>query len=473
MARTKKAPIPSRSLALLTLPCVAQFLNVFDVNVVIVALPSIGADLGFSSTGLQWVVTANVLCFAGFLLPAGRMADLYGSRRVFLSGLALVSAASLACGLAQSPVMLLIARAAQGLGAATTSPAALSIITTSFTGGRRNVALGVWTAVAAGGGAVGLVAGGAITDALGWEWVFLGVVPIAIASLVASRLWLPGHGPRHDRGRVDLLGALLGTSGLSLLVYGMTRVEPGGRIIDAAVPLGIAAALIAAFLFAESRVPDPLIPLRMFRSGDVAGSNLVALTLTATTSSAGVLAVVYVQTVLDYSPSRAGFVLLPFSLLVIGGSAAGSWLIGRYGTRLGMAAGLVVIAVGLSFMARISAEAGVSYVVGGVTLGGLGLGCASVASTARGTAASSTTDQGLASGLLNVSAQVGTAVGLAVFVTAAALRSKAATATGEVALVEGYRFAFLLAAALAICAVTVPMVLGRASSRSSHAEVTE
>jgi EmrB/QacA subfamily drug resistance transporter len=458
---------------LLALPCVAQFLNVFDVNVVIVALPSIGADLGFSSTGLQWVVTANVLCFAGFLLPAGRMADLYGSRRVFLSGLVLVSVASLACGIAQSRAMLLVARAAQGVGAATTSPAALSIITTTFTGRRRNVALGVWTAVAAGGGAVGLVAGGAITDALGWEWVFLGVVPIGIGSLIASRLWLPEAGPRHDRGRIDLLGALFGTSGLSLLVYGTTRVQPGGRILDAAVMLGIAAALIAGFLLAESRVPDPLIPLRMFRSADVAGSNLVALTLTATTSSAGVLAVVYVQTVLDNSPSRAGVVLLPFSLLVIGGSALGSWLIGRYGTRFGMAAGLVIIAAGLIVVARISAEAGLFYVVGGVTLGGLGLGCASVASTARGTAAASETHQGLASGLLNVSAQVGTAVGLGVFVTAAALRTEAATASGEVALVEGYRFAFLLMAALAICAVTVPVALGRMSSRRSHAEVTE
>jgi EmrB/QacA subfamily drug resistance transporter len=463
VAATDAKQTPTRALVFLALPCVAQFLNVFDINVVIIALPSIGADLGFSSTGLQWVVSANVLCFAGFLLLAGRMADLFGPRRVFMTGLAILTAASLACGLAQGPAVLLVARAVQGLGAATTAPAALSIITTTFTGGDRNAALGVWTAVAAGGGAVGLVAGGVITDALGWRWVFLCVIPIGISSLLAARRWLPEHRRRDARGRVDVRGALLGTSGLSLLVLGLTRVQPGGHILGAAVVVLVAAVLIAAFVFAESRVPDPLVPLRMFRSRDAVGANLVAFTLTATTSPTGVLAVVYVQTVLDHSPTRAGFVQLPFSLLVIGGSAVGSWLIGRYGTRLGMAAGLGVIAAGIVLVSRISAEAGLAHVVGGAALAGLGLGCASVASTARGTAAASSNDQGLASGLLNVSAQVGTAVGLALFVTAAALRTDATTATGEVALVEGYRVAFLLAATLAVFAVSVPTALGRKS----------
>jgi EmrB/QacA subfamily drug resistance transporter len=449
------------ALPLLVLPCVAQFLNVFDVNVVLVALPTVGADLGFSSSGLQWVVSTYVLCFAGFLLLAGRMADLFGARRTFMAGLAVLTAASLACGLAQTPAFLLVARAAQGLGAATTSPAALAIITTAFTGRDRNVALGVWTAVAAGGGAAGLVLGGFITDILGWEWVFLIAVPVGVASLVAARLWLPPDRERETGGGVDVLGAILGTGGLSLLVYGLTRIEPGGNILPVGVMVVIAAVLLVAFVVTELQVTDPLVPPRMFRARGTVAANLVAFSLTVTTTPTSVLAVIYVQTVLDYSPSSAGFVQLPFSLLVIGGSAIGSWLIGRHGTRLAMAAGLVVVGAALIIVTRISADTGLIYVVIGAALAGLGLGCASVGSTARGTAAAAEDDQGLASGLLNVSAQVGTAVGLAVFVTAAVLRSKATEATGDVALVDGYRFAFLLAACLAVSAVAVPIVLAR------------
>jgi EmrB/QacA subfamily drug resistance transporter len=449
------------ALPLLALPCVAQFLNVFDINVVLVALPALGSDLGFSSSGLQWVVSTYVLCFAGFLLLAGRMADLFGARRMFMIGLAVLTAASFVCGVAQIPAMLLAARAVQGLGAATISPAALAIITTAFTGRDRNVALGVWTGVGAGGGAAGLVLGGVITDLLGWNWVFLVTVPIGIASLVASRLWLPRDDHRETDGRVDVLGAFLGTAGLSILVYGLTRIEPGGHILPAAGMVVVGAGLLVAFGVTELRVTDPLVPARMFGSRNTVASNLVAFTLTATTTPTSVLAVIYVQTVLDYSPSRAGFVQLPFSLLVIGGSVVGSWLIGRHGTRLAMGAGLVVVAAALAIVTRISADAGLLYVVTGAALAGLGLGCASVGSTALGTAAAATSDQGLASGLLNVSAQVGTAVGLAVFVTAAALRTEAITAIEDVALVHGYRFAFLLAASLSLSAVVVPVVLAR------------
>lgn len=449
------------ALPLLALPCVAQFLNVFDINVVLVALSAVGTDLGFTSSGLQWVVSTYVLCFAGLLLLAGRLADLFGARRMFMIGLAVLTAASFACGLAQTPALLLAARAVQGLGAATISPAALAIITTAFTGRDRNVALGVWTAVAAGGGAAGLVLGGVITDLLGWNWVFLITVPIGLASLVASRLWLPPDDHRETDGRVDVLGAFLGTAGLSLLVYGLTRIEPGGHFLPAAGMVVVAAALLAAFALTELRVSDPLVPARIFRSRNTVASNLVAFTLTATTTPTSVLAVIYVQTVLDYSPSRAGFVQLPFSLLVIGGSVVGSRVIGRHGTRLAMGAGLVVVAAALATVTRISADAGLLYVVAGAALAGLGLGCASVGSTALGTAAAATADQGLASGFLNVSAQVGTAVGLAVFVTAAALRTETIAASEDVALVHGYRFAFLLAACLAISAVVVPVVLAR------------
>jgi EmrB/QacA subfamily drug resistance transporter len=447
--------------ALLALLCVAQFVAVFDINVVIVALPAIARALSFSQGDLQWIVSAYVLFFAGFLLLAGRMADLFGRRRMFMAGLATFAAASLACGLAESPAVLLTARAAQGLGAATMAPAALSIITTSFDGKGRNLALGVWTAVAAGGGAAGLVLGGVITDGLGWEWIFLVNVPIGIGALILSPLVLTRDNDRESPGRVDVLGGALGTSGLALLVYGLTRIEPGGRTLPVAGLLVIAAALLAAFLLTEARVRNPLVPLRMFRSRNLVGSNLVSFMLTAITSPTSVLGVIYVQTVLDFSPTSAGFVQLPFSLLVVGGSFIGSRLINRVGTRPAMACGLLIVAVAQIVMTRISAESGVSYVVTGAALSGLGLGCASVASTSKGTSASGKADQGLASGLLNVFAQIGTALGLAVFLAVAALGTEAAEATGERALVDGYRLAFLLAACSAIVAVFVPIVLVR------------
>jgi MFS family permease len=456
---------PGRRLALLGLLCIAQFVNVFDINVVIVALPAIGRALNFPPEDLQWIISAYVLCFAGFLLLAGRLADLFGRRRMFMMGLAIFAAASFVCGFAGSPAVLLIARAAQGLGAATIAPAALSIITTTFVGADRNLALGVWTAVAAGGGAVGLVLGGVITDGLGWEWIFLVNVPLGIGALIMSPLLLPKDILPKDidpgpTARVDVLGGMLGTAGLALLVYGLTRIEPSGRIFPVAGLLVIATVLLAGFLLVESRVPSPLVPLRMFRSRNLVGSNLVAFMLTAVTST-GVLAVIYVQTVLDLSPTRAGFVQLPFSLLVIGGSFIGSKLITHLGTRPAMACGLLTVGVAQIVMSRISAESGVSYVVLGGALSGLGLGCASVASTAGGTSASTKADQGLASGLLNVSAQIGTALGLAVFLAAAALAATAAPTTGEVALVDGYRLAFLLGACSALLALVVPIALVR------------
>jgi EmrB/QacA subfamily drug resistance transporter len=452
--------------ALLGLLCMAQFINVFDINVVIVALPRIGRALGFSPGGLQWVVSAYVLFFAGFLLLAGRMADLFGRRRMFMAGLGVFAAASLACGLAPSPAALLVARALQGLGAAITAPAALSIITTTFKGRDRNLALGVWTAVAAGGGAAGLVLGGLITDGLGWQWVFLVNVPLGTASFVLSLLLLPEDRRRGPGDRVDVFGAILATAGLTVLVYGLTRMESDGPGLRVAGLLVVAGALLAAFLLTESRVRSPLVPLRMFCSRNLVGANLVAFALTATTSSTSVLAVIYVQTVLGFSATRAGLVQLPFSVLVIVGSMIGSKLVSHYGTRFTMASGLVMIGVGAMVMTRISPEGGASYVVSAAALSGLGLGCASVASTARGTSAAPKRDQGLASGLLNVSAQVGTALGLSLFVTAAALRTEAAVTTGDSALVDGYRLAFVLAACMALLAVGVPI----ASIRDERAQ---
>src|SRR5215216_6088565 len=268
--------------AALVLLCVAQFVDVLDVNAVIVALHSIGQDLGFSQAGLQWVVSAYVLFFAGFLLLSGRVADLWGRRRTFVAGLAVFTAASLCCGLSVSPEMLVVSRAFQGLGAATTAPA-LSIITTIFAEGReRDRAVAAWTAVAAGGGAAGLLLGGFITDVLGWEWIFFVNVPVGVAGIALSHVLLPESRDPAASRRLDLLGAGTVTSGLVLLVLGLTRTEEAGfgSPITLAT-LGFAAAFFGAFVFVERRAAAPLVPLRLFRLRGLVGAALVAFALTA------------------------------------------------------------------------------------------------------------------------------------------------------------------------------------------------
>jgi EmrB/QacA subfamily drug resistance transporter len=452
--------------AALILLCVAQFVDVLDVNAVIVALHSIGQDLGFSQAGLQWVVSAYVLFFAGFLLLAGRVADLWGRRRTFVVGLAVFTAASLCCGLSVSKEMLVVSRAFQGLGAATTAPAALSIITTIFAEGReRDRAVAAWTAVAAGGGAAGLLLGGFITDVLGWEWIFFVNVPVGAAGIALSHVLLPESRDPAASRRLDLLGAGTVTSGLVLLVLALTRTEEAGfgSPITLAM-LGFAAALFGAFVFVERRAADPLVPLRLFRLRGLVGAALVAFALTAATAPVGVLVTLYLQNTLGYPASFAGLAGLPFSLCVIAGSMLGGRVSGRIGGRVTMSLGLAVIAVSALLTAGISAEGGVAYVLAGAALSGLGLGCASVASTARGTSAVDEGKRGLASGFMNTSAQVGTALGLAALLTLAATRTAAlydgAESAAE-ALVAGYRLAFLVAAGVASLGVVAALYFFR------------
>ena len=452
--------------AALILLCVAQFVDVLDVNAVIVALHSIGQDLGFSQAGLQWVVSAYVLFFAGFLLLAGRVADLWGRRRTFVVGLAVFTAASLCCGLSVSKEMMVVSRAFQGLGAATTAPAALSIITTIFAEGReRDRAVAAWTAVAAGGGAAGLLLGGFITDVLGWQWIFFVNVPVGAAGIALSQVLLPESRDPPASGRLDLLGAGTVTSGLVLLVLALTRTEEAGfgSPITLAT-LGFAAALFGAFVFVERRAADPLVPLRLFRLRGLVGAALVAFAITAATAPFGVLVTLYLQNTLGYPASFAGLAGLPFSLCVIAGSMLGGRISGRIGGRVTMSLGLAVIAVSALLTAGISAEGGVAYVLAGAALSGLGLGCASVASTARGTSAVEEGRRGLASGFMNTSAQVGTALGLAALLTLAATRTAAlydgAESAAE-ALVAGYRLAFLVAAGIASLGVVAALYFFR------------
>ena len=440
--------------AALVLLCVAQFVDVLDVNAVIVALHSIGQDLGFSQAGLQWVISAYVLFFAGFLLLSGRVADLWGRRRIFVAGLAIFTVASLCCGLSVSPEMLVVSRAIQGLGAATTAPAALSIITTIFAEGReRDRAVATWTAVAAGGGAAGLLLGGFITDVLGWEWIFFVNVPAGVAGIALSHVLLPESRDPAASRRLDLLGAGMVTSGLVLLVLGLTWTEEAGfgSPITLAT-LGFAAAFFGAFVLVERRAADPLVPLRLFRLRELVGAALVAFALTAATAPVGVLVTLYLQNTLGYSASLAGLAGLPFSLCVIAGSMLGGRISERIGGRVRMSLGLAVVAASALVTTGITAEGGVAYVLASAALSGLGLGCASVASTARGTSAVEEGKRGLASGFMNTSAPVGTALGLAALLTLAATRTVALSDGAESAaeaLVAGYRLAFLVAAGVA------------------------
>jgi EmrB/QacA subfamily drug resistance transporter len=454
----------------LALLCVAQFVDVLDINAVIVALPSIGRELGFSRGDLQWVITAYVLFFGGFLLLAGRLADLLGRRRMFVVGLALFTLSSLGCGMAGSPAVLLVARAAQGLGAAIVAPAALAIISTTFReGSERNLAMGVWTAVAAGGGAAGLVLGGLITDWLGWEWIFFVNVPVGVAGMALSFVLLQGDRGVEGSRRLDLLGATTITAGLVILVYGLTRAESAG--FGSPLTLGslaLAVILIVTFVFLERGVADPLVPLRIFRTRDLSGSAFVAFANTAVTAPVGVLAVIYLQEVLAYSPTFAGLAGLPFSLSVIAGSFLGSRMTGRFGSKLTMTWGLLGICAATLVTLGISVGSGLWYVLSNATLSGLALGCSAVASTTRGTSVVREEERGLASGLLNSSAQIGTAVGLAVLFTIAATRADA-LAGGEPtaqALVEGYRLAFFIGAGVAAAGALVALFVVRKKETS-------
>jgi len=443
--------------AALALLCVAQFVDVLDVNAVIIALHTIGEELGFSRAGLQWVISAYVLFFAGFLLLAGRVADLWGRRRTFVFGLALFTVASLSCGLSFSPAMLVASRAVQGLGAAITAPAALSIITTIFREGReRDRAVAVWTAVAAGGGAAGLVLGGLITDHLGWEWIFFVNVPLGVVGVPLSYLLLPEFRDPSASRRPDVLGAATVTGALMLTVFGLTRAEEAGFGSPATLgALALAGALLAAFVAVERRVAEPLVPPGVLRSRGLVGAALVAGTLTAATAPVGVLVALYLQGTLGYSPSFAGMAGLPFSLCVVAGAAFGGRISGRVGGRAVMAGGLAVVAASALVTAGITADGGVTYVLVGAALSGLGLGCASVASTARGTSAVEEPERGLASGLMNTAAQVGTAMGLAALLTLAATIASAyaGPAASAEALVAGYRVALFAAAGIACLGV--------------------
>jgi len=432
------------------LPCVAQFVVVLDVTIVAIALPAMQADLGMTTTALGWVITAYTLVFGGCLLAAGRLADRVGRRRGFVAGLLLFAAASLACGLAPTGAALLGARAVQGVGAAVVSPAALALVTSARPRGRaRARALGWWTAAAAGGGAGGWVLGGLLSGLLDWRWVFLVNVPVCVvAAALAPRVLHEWRDPSPSR--LDLAGALLVTTGLAALLLTLTFAETRGTTDPATLgAAGSAVVLLGALVHVEGRARDPLIDKDLLGRPGVAGPNAVALVITAATSPAALLCTLHVQHVLGLPPAAAGLLFPPLNLAVVAGSLAGPGIAARVGETAAMAGGLLTIAAGALALHAIAPDApALSSLLGGLVLMGTGLGVASVASTARGTAALDSADQGLASGLLATNAQLGTAFGLAVIVPVASARTQE-LGGGAGAQVAGFELGFDLAAVLA------------------------
>ncbi|PJF01592.1 MFS transporter [Streptomyces carminius] len=432
--------------AVLTVVCGGQFLIVLDISVVNVALPSIRSDLGLGETGLQWVVNAYTLTFAGFLLLGGRIADLFGRERTFLFGLGLFTAASLVGGLAQGPWMLVTARAVQGLGAAVLAPATLSIITTSFPEGvRRTRAIGTWTAVGAGGGAAGGLVGGVLTDFLSWRWVLLVNVPVGAVLLVGAVLCLPTNRGGLSR-RLDVFGALLVTVGVAALAYGIAASESHGWGSGRST-LPIAAALAGLVLFGrlQSRAAEPLIPPRLFLIRSVSTANTVLLAIGAATFCVWYFLSLYMQNVLHYSPVRTGLCFLPHTVAVIVGSKLAPRLMSHVDGRLIGAAGGLLAAVGMAWQSTLTAHGTfVGTILGPGILMMTGAGLLMTPITTAATSGVPAADQGVVSGLLNTSSQLGGALGLTVLVTAAADRisSLPGPAGAEEALASGYSLAF-------------------------------
>jgi EmrB/QacA subfamily drug resistance transporter len=435
--------------------CLAQFMVVLDITVVNVALPSIQRGLHFSSSNLQWVVNAYTLIFGGFLLLGGRVSDLVGRKRLFTAGVALFSLASLLNGLASSPAMLVIGRGLQGLGGALLSPAALSIITTTFTTQEeRTRALGVWSAIAAGGGAVGLLLGGALTQLVSWPWIFIVNVPVGALTLVLALRYVPESRIDVQHRSFDLAGAVSVTAGLVVLVYAIVKVQAFGW--GSARTLGLMAgalALLSAFVVIERRSAAPLIRLSILRVRTLAVADIVLLLVASGMFGMFFFASLYVQEILGYSPLRAGLAFLPVTAGIIVGAGIAQQLIRRLGVRNVAAGGITLATAGMVVLTQVPVHG--SYagdLLTGLVPMSIGMGLTFVPVTLLGTGGVSEDDAGLASGLFNTAQQVGGSLGLAILSTLAASQTSSLLhgATGQAAAaaarVSGYHVAFAAAA---------------------------
>ena len=463
LART--GPDPRRWWALALL-CSAYFMVILDVSIVNVALPSIQEDLHFSPDDLQWVLSAYALTFGGFLLLGGRVADVLGRRVVFMSGVALFTLASLACGLSGSEGMLIAARAVQGLGAAILSPAALSIITTTFDeGSERNKALGIWGAMGGSGAAVGVLLGGILTKALGWEWIFFVNVPVGAAVLLTTRSIVKESRAGSETRHFDALGAVLITSALSLLVFALTQANRVGWASAQTIGILIAsAALHVAFIAVEHRSQAPLVPLGIFtRLRTLTGANVVSFLVGGLTFAMFFMLSLYMQQVLGLSALQTGAGYLAVALTAIVSAGVAQALVTKVGVKPVMIAGVTLMGLGNVWFTQVSADG--SYAVDllpGFLAIGVGLGFSFVPMSIAALAGVAPQEAGLASGLFNTSQQIGGALGVALFSTVATNRTSDLLAEGEsraAALTSGFTLAFWVAVGFAVLALIATLTM--------------
>ena len=474
---TDAATLERRRWIALALLCVAQFVVVLDASITNVALPTIGESLQISQDNLSWVVNAYALTFGGFLLLGGRLADLLGRRRVFMSGLVLFALASLVGGFSDSEGMLIAARSVQGLGAAILSPAALSIVTTTFRdGSERNQALGVWGAVAGSGGAAGVLLGGVLTEYLGWEWVLWVNVPIGIAAAALAPSLIRESRSESETRAFDFAGAVSVTAGLSLLVYGLIEAPDAGW--GSGQTIGLLAgsvALLAAFVAVELRSASPLVPFSIFRLRTLTGANVVGLLTGASLFSMFFFISLYMQNVLGYSAIKAGLSYLPLAVSIIIAAGVASQLVTRVGYKPILATGMALISGGLVWFSQISVDGGfLTDVLGPSLLAAVGLGFAFVPQTIAAVSGVKDHLAGLASGLINTSQQVGGALGLAVLSTIAFPQIEDGLAAGgdsPTVLTEGYSDAFLAGAGIAALGIVAALTLIRNRDSRAHVEL--
>ncbi len=467
MPEAEATPDPRRWLALALL-CGAFFMVVLDISIVNVALPSIQTDLHFSQENLQWVVSGYAITFGGLLLLGGRAADLLGRRLLFMVGVGVFTAASLACGLSDSEGFLIAARAVQGAGAAIISPAALSIITTTFTeGAERNKALGVWGAMGGGGAAAGVLFGGILTRFLGWEWIFFVNVPIGALVIALSPRLLRESRVEGQAKRYDVGGAISVTAGLMLLVYALVEApKEGWTSVRTIGLLALAAALLAIFLAIEWRSREPLVPLGIFaRLRTLTGANVVGLLLGSIVFSMFFLLSLYMQQVLGFSALQAGLGYLAVALTAIVAAGAAQALVTRIGIKPALAGGMSALLLGLLWFTQISVDG--SYPVDllpGFFAIGVGLGFSFVPVSIAALAGVAPHEAGLASGLINTSQQIGGALGLAILSTIATSHSRTLTDRGDTrpeALTGGFTWAFWVAVGFAIAGIAATFLLIR------------
>jgi EmrB/QacA subfamily drug resistance transporter len=440
--------------------CAAQFMVVLDASVVNVALPTISRSLHFSPDSLQWVINAYTIAFAGFLLLGGRLADLFGRRRVFLIGITVFAASSLVGGLSFNDTTLIAARAVQGLSAAIVAPGTLTVLTTTFTDkAQRARAFGMWGAVSGAGGAVGVLIGGVITQWLSWRWILLVNVPIGILLFAATAYAVTELRGKEDERRVDVAGAVSVTLGIMAFVYGIAEAQQYGwgspRIVGA---LAVAVVLIAFFLVDQVRIArQPLVPLGILRNRFVSAANIVAFTGSAALFSTFYFFTLFTQQVLRYSPLETGLAYLPLSVGIFIGARGIAPRSARLGPRWILVAGLALSVAGLAWLSRASVDASFAAdLLGPTLLLGLGQGMATAASANAATASLPYQQAGMASGLLNTNRQLGGAVGLAVLVALALARTASeehAHAATRQALASGYGLAFLAAAVIAAAGI--------------------